>query len=92
MRLQARCRLRRLAWDRQSETPRYVAKGEFSPYLSNTKYKQGHQYFHRLIMWGRFYKHSPEALVTQILQVQASVWQRSSKLARKLKTAQKILS
>lgn len=31
MRLQARCGLRRLAWDRQSETPRCVAKGELSP-------------------------------------------------------------
>lgn len=42
-------------------------------------------------MRGHFYKHPPEAPVTQILQLQASVWQRSLKLARKLKTTQKIL-
>lgn len=40
-------------------------------------------------MWGRLYKHSPEA---QTLQLRDHVWEHSWNLARKLKTALKILS
>lgn len=94
MQLRARWGLRRLARDRQSKTPRYAAKGELSPNTSSAilSISKATNISHRLIMWGRFYKHSPQALVTPILQLQGSVWQRSSELARKLKTAQKVLS
>lgn len=43
-------------------------------------------------MWGCFYKHSPEVLVTRTLQLQARVWEHSLQMSRKLKTAWKILS
>lgn len=43
-------------------------------------------------MWGRFYKHSPEAPVAQTLQLHDHVWEHSWNLTGKLKTALKILS